>query len=199
MICELVNDDGTVTKGQQVLDFADRHKLVHVTIADMIAYRQAREKLVERVGQFSWETPVGPATGYAYRTPFDPFTHLALVYGSIGDGRNVLTRFHKANLLEDIFAGSKSANAALKRFQAEGQGVLVYLRDGAAGVPVTPAPGADNSDDMRNKIWREVGVGAQILRDLGVHSIRNLSATPRSFVGVSGFGIEIAGSVPLEG
>lgn len=198
VICELVNDDGTVTKGQQVVDFAERHKLVQVTIADMIAYRQGREKLVERISQFHWETPFGGVTGYAYRSPFDPFTHLALVYGSIGDGKNVLTRFHKANILEDLFAGSKSANAALRRFQAEGQGVLVFLRDGAAGVPVAPVPGADTSDDKRNELWREVGVGAQILRDLGVTSIRNLSSSPRAFVGVSGFGIEIAGSEKLE-
>ncbi len=94
MICELVNDDGTVTKGKQVTDFAARHGLKLVTIADMIAYRQAREKLVERVATFPIETSIGKLTGYAFSTPFDEVQHLALVHGQVGDGRGVLTRLH---------------------------------------------------------------------------------------------------------
>jgi 3,4-dihydroxy 2-butanone 4-phosphate synthase / GTP cyclohydrolase II len=197
VICELVNDDGTVTKGQQVVDFAARHNLKHVTIADMIAWRQAREKLVERVSQFPVESPIGTMQGYAYRTPFDPVYHLAFVYGGIGKGENVLARFHKPNIMNDIFQAPPAIGKALERFKAAGSGVIVYLRDGTAGVPATPLdPGS--SDAMRNERWREVGVGAQILRDLGVSSIRNLSSSSRSFPGLSGFGIEITGTDTLE-
>jgi 3,4-dihydroxy 2-butanone 4-phosphate synthase / GTP cyclohydrolase II len=198
VICELVNDDGTVTKGKQVTDFAVKHGLRHVTIADMIAYRQAREKLVERVSQFTVESPIGPLQGYAFKTPFDPVYHLAFVYGSIGRGENVLTRLHKPNIMKDIFQAPPSITKALERFKKEGSGVLVYLRDGTAGVPAAPLGATSSSDDVRNERWREVGVGAQILRDLGVTSIRNLSSSSRSFPGLSGFGIEITGTETLE-
>jgi 3,4-dihydroxy 2-butanone 4-phosphate synthase/GTP cyclohydrolase II len=197
VICELVNDDGTVTKGRQVADFAERHGLKHVTIADMIAWRQAREKLVERVSQFSVETPIGPMTGYSYKTPFDPVQHLAFVFGSVGAGSDMLVRFHKPNVMTDIFQPSPSLTKTLARFKAEGRGVVVYLREGAAGVPVTPLAEAVSSDDIRTRQWREVGVGAQILRDLGVASIRNLSTTNRQYPGLAGFGIEILGTEPL--
>jgi 3,4-dihydroxy 2-butanone 4-phosphate synthase / GTP cyclohydrolase II len=197
VICELVNDDGTVTKGRQVADFAVKHGLKHVTIADMIAWRQAREKLVERISQFTVETPIGPMTGYAYRTPFDPVHHLAFVHGGIGDGSDLLVRFHKPNAMQDIFQISPSLTKSLERFRAEGRGVLVYLREGAAGVPVTPLSEVASSDDLRTKQWREVGVGAQILRDLGVTSIRNLSASNRAYPGLAGFGIEILGTESL--
>lgn len=198
VICEMVNDDGTVTKGRQVAEFAARHKLRHVTIADLIAWRQAREKLVERVAQFSCDTPIGPLRGYAYRSPFDPVQHVALVHGEIGEGRDVLVRFQKPNVLQDMFTGSRAANAALKRFEAEGRGVLVFLRDGAAGVPVEPLDQARSAEESRTQLWREVGVGAQILRDLGVTSIRNLSSTPREYVGVAGFGVELLAHEPLD-
>jgi 3,4-dihydroxy 2-butanone 4-phosphate synthase / GTP cyclohydrolase II len=197
VISELVNDDGTVTKGQQVADFAAKHGLKHVTIADMIAWRQAREKLVERVSQFTVETPIGPMTGYAYKTPFDPVHHLAFVYGGIGNGTDILARFHKPNVMRDIFQPSPSLEKSLEHFKAEGRGVVVYLREGAAGVPVTPLAGA-TSDDLRTRQWREVGVGAQILRDLGVRSIRNLSASNRAYPGLAGFGIEILSTIALN-
>lgn len=197
VISELVNDDGTVTKGQQVVDFAEKHRLARVTIADLIAYRQAREKLVERVNTFAVETAIGTLTGHAFTTPFDEVQHLALVYGDVADGKSVLTRLHRANAITDVFGGGKSVEAALQRFRQEGRGVLVYLRDGTAGVPsASLAP--QNSDQQRAQAWREVGLGAQILRDLGVKSIRNLSTTGnRAFVGLAAFGIEIAGTEAL--
>ena len=107
VISELMNDDGTVMKGEQVARFAAAHKLKHVTIADMIAYRQAREKLIERVSTFTTESPIGPLQGYAYRSPFDSIAHVAFVYNGIGDGKNVLTRLHKPNIVKDIFTGPK--------------------------------------------------------------------------------------------
>ena len=198
VISELVNDDGTVTKGEQVTDFAKKHGLKHITIADLIAYRQAREKLVERISQFTVDSPIGPLQGYAYRTPFDDIYHVAFVFGAIGDGKKIPVRFHRPNIVNDLFGGAASIGKALEKFKGDGRGVLVYLRDGAAGVPVTPIGQDGSSDALRNKQWREVGVGAQILRDLGIVSIRNLTSTARSYVGLSGFGIEIVTSEPME-
>src|SRR3954454_896811 len=199
VISELMNDDGTVMKGEQVARFAAAHKLKHVTIADMIAYRQAREKLIERVSTFVTESPIGPLQGYAYRSPFDPIHHAAFVYNGIGDGRNVLTRFHKPNIVRDIFTGSKRLQAVLEHFRTAGSGVLVYLRDGAAGVPVAPLDAPKSAEADRNRQWREVGVGAQILRDLGVTSIRHLPSSVHDYKGLSGFGIEIVSNEHLEG
>ena len=108
----------------------------------MISYRQAREKLIERVSTFTVDSPIGQLDGYAYRSPFDPIHHVAFVYKGVGNGQNVLTRFHKPNIIKDIFFGSGRIHAALEQFKKNGSGVLVYLRDGAAGVPVAPiSPG----------------------------------------------------------
>jgi 3,4-dihydroxy 2-butanone 4-phosphate synthase/GTP cyclohydrolase II len=198
VICELVNDDGTVMKGAQIRAFSEKHALRQITVADLIAWRQAREKLVERVATFPVKTEHGELTGHAYVTPFDSVQHFAFVLGKIGDGQDVPARLHRADVIGDIFGGGKSINAALKRFAREGRGVLVYLRDGSAGVPVVRAGAELDSEVKRNQAWREVGLGAQILRDLGVASIRNLTSSTRAFVGLSGFGIEITGTEPLE-
>ena len=198
VISELMNDDGSVMKGEQVARFAAQHKLKHVTIADMIAYRQAREKLIERVSTFVTDSPIGPLQGYAYRSPFDSIAHVAFVYGGVGDGRNVLTRFHKPNIVKEIFTGPKRIQSVLERFKKEGRGVLIYLRDGAAGVPVEPLPSESSAEADRNRQWREIGVGAQILRDLGVTSIRHLTSSVHDYKGLSGFGIEIGANEQLE-
>ena len=110
----------------------------------------------------------------------------------------MLTRLHRANVIADTFGGGKAISTALQRFKASGRGVLVYLRDGTAGVPLQTIEGETASEDARQKQWREVGLGAQILRDLGVSSIVNLSSKSRSFVGLGGFGIEIVKTEPLE-
>jgi 3,4-dihydroxy 2-butanone 4-phosphate synthase/GTP cyclohydrolase II len=198
VISELMNDDGSVMKGEQVARFAAQHKLKHVTIADMIAYRQAREKLIERVSTFVTDSPIGPLQGYAYRSPFDSIAHVAFVYNGVGDGKNVLTRFHKPNIVKDIFTGHKRMQIVLDHFKKAGRGVLVYLRDGAAGVPVEPLPDETTAEADRNRQWREVGVGAQILRDLGVTSIRHLTSSVHDYKGLSGFGIEIIANEQLE-
>jgi 3,4-dihydroxy 2-butanone 4-phosphate synthase/GTP cyclohydrolase II len=198
VICELVNDDGTVTKGRQVADFAGRHGLKHVTIEDLIAYRLQRESLIERVSSFTVDSPIGPLQGHAYRSPFDPVYHVAFVHGAIGSGKDVLTRFHRPNLMTDLFGGSRTVKAALDRFKAHGTGLLICLRDGAAGVPVEPIGDTGSSEQKRMANWREVGVGAQILRDLGVTSIRNLATKSRQYVGLSGFGVEITATEMLD-
>ncbi|HEY3911645.1 MAG TPA: 3,4-dihydroxy-2-butanone-4-phosphate synthase [Stellaceae bacterium] len=199
-ICELVNDDGTVMRGPQVGAFARKHALKQISVADLIAYRQAREKLVTRVAEFKVASEIGELAGYAYLTPFDKVHHYAFVYGEIGDGAGVPTRLHRANVLEDVFGGAKPVHAALDHFKAAGQGVLVYLRDGASGVPASAVGDeATHSERERNVQWREVGLGAQILRDLRISSIQLLATRSRTYVGLAGFGIEIIDTVPLEG
>ena len=192
VICELANDDGTVMKGEQIEAFAATHRLKRISVADLIAHRQSREKLVERLGTFPVRTEHGHLTGYAYSTPFEEVQHYAFVLGRIGDGRDILARLHRANVLTDVLGGGQTIRASLERFAKEGRGVLVYLRDGTAGVPLTSfSEKREGSDEERNRLWREIGLGAQILRDLGVSSIRNLATGSRSYVGLSGFGIEI--------
>jgi 3,4-dihydroxy 2-butanone 4-phosphate synthase/GTP cyclohydrolase II len=201
VICELVNDDGTVMRGPDVTAFAERHGLKRVSVADLIAYRQAREKLVERVGEFPVSTEIGTLTGYAYVTPFDKVHHMAFVYGRIGDGEGVLARLHRANVIGDVFDGAKTIRAALERFKREGRGVIIYLRDGTAGVPITAIPHAGHSaaEELRTRQWREIGLGAQILKDLGISSIRLITSSKRTYVGLAGFGIEIVSTEPFAG
>ncbi|TDT93554.1 3,4-dihydroxy 2-butanone 4-phosphate synthase/GTP cyclohydrolase II [Azorhizobium sp. AG788] len=200
VIAELVNDDGTVKRGPQVNAFADEHGLLRISVADLIAYRQAREKLVTRTAEFPVPTLVGEMQGYSYITPFDQVNHLALVHGRIGDGENVLVRLHRADPVADAFTGAKGLQKALERIRQEGRGILVYLRDGTVGVPPTAMGSEKTSSEMeRDQHWREVGLGAQILRDLGVTSIRLLASKTRTYVGLSGFGIEIKETEPLEG
>jgi 3,4-dihydroxy 2-butanone 4-phosphate synthase/GTP cyclohydrolase II len=198
-ICELVNDDGTVMRGPQVASFAKKHGMKRISVADLIAYRQAREKLVTRVAEFTIETEAGQFIGYAYVTPFDKVHHYAFIYGEIGDGRNVPTRLHRGNVVEDVFGGAKSVHAALARFKRAGRGVLVYLRDGTSGVPTAAiAEDSTPAELERSRQWKDIGLGAQILRDLGITSIRLYATRSRSYVGLAGFGIQIAATEPLE-
>lgn len=201
VIAELVNDDGTVQRGPQVTAFSEKHNLTRISVAELIAYRQAREKLVTRAAEFPVPTIVGELQGYSYVTPFDPVNHLALVKGRIGDGEKVLVRLHRADAIADAFSGGKVLQKSLERIEAEGRGVLVYLRDGTSGVPAV-AMGQNSekstSELERDRHWREVGLGAQILRDLGIQSIRLLSSKTRTYVGLAGFGIEILGTETLD-
>jgi 3,4-dihydroxy 2-butanone 4-phosphate synthase/GTP cyclohydrolase II len=207
LLAELVNDDGTVKRLPELMAFAREHGLKIISIADLIAHRQQRERLVERVGTFDVETEIGPAHAVAYATPFDDLQHVALVFGDIGDGQGVPVRIHREQVIDDVFGGrgGRETNLiakALRRIQADGRGVLIYLREGTPGVPVVglqqqaaaePAP-AEGSEAIRKRQWREVGVGAQILRDLGIRSIKLLATQQRQYVGLSGFGIAIAGT-----
>jgi 3,4-dihydroxy 2-butanone 4-phosphate synthase/GTP cyclohydrolase II len=201
VLSELMNDDGSVMRGRQVAEFAAKHDLKRLSIADLIAYRQAREKLVERVGEFPVASPIGPLQGYAYVTPFDATHHMAFVYGRLGEGTNILTRLHRADVIGDVFGGAKTINAVLSRFKEEGRGVIVYLRDGTAGVPVTAIPknGETESEAARIRQWREIGLGAQILKDLGINSIRIVTSKKFTYVGLGGFGIEIVSTEAVDG
>ena len=203
VVAELVNDDGSVKRLPQLIPFAEEHGLKLVSIADIIAYRQRRERLVERVAEFEVETEIGTAKGIAYSTPFDSVQHLALVFGDINDGTAVPVRIHRENIIEDVFANTSSAgdstiSRALRRFQSDRRGILLYLREGSSGVPTwalgesrVSADDEPNSEATRARDWREVGVGAQILVELGVSSITLLATRRRTYVGLAGFGIEL--------
>ena len=155
---------------------------------------------MERVGEFPVESEIGRLQGYAYVTPFDKVHHMAFVHGRIGDGLGVPARLHRADVIGDVFGGAKPIHAALKRFKTEGRGVLVFLRDGTAGVPVSAIPrGPDSSEAARTRQWREIGLGAQILKDLGISSIRLLTSVKLTYVGLAGFGIEIQSTETLDG
>jgi 3,4-dihydroxy 2-butanone 4-phosphate synthase / GTP cyclohydrolase II len=198
VICELVNDDGTVKRGPQVIALAREHGLAMISVAQLIAYRQSRERLVEQVSRFAVMTKAGSAQGIAFRTPFDEVEQLALVFGNIGDGLNVPVRLHRENVLEDVFGDRQTLDAAFDIFKREGRGVLVYLQEGTAGVPASHLSAEQTpAESQRQQTWRDIGLGAQILRDLGVSSIRLIASSERHYVGLSGFGIEIADTIRL--
>lgn len=200
VICELVNDDGTVKRGPQVMAFAREFGLKIISVADLIAYRQRRERLVEQTAQFDVETAIGKAKGFSYVTPFDQVEQLALVFGDISSGKNIPVRLHRENVLEDVFGTRATLSKVFDVFKREGKGVLVYLQEGAAGVPAGQlATEKSGRAAQRQQSWRDVGLGAQILRDLDVSSIRLVSSSNRHYVGLAGFGIEISETIKLEG
>ena len=197
VICELANDDGTVMKGALIAAFAQKHGLKQITVADLIAYRQLREKLVERVHSFPVKTAFGEMTGHVYITPFDDTQHFAFVMGKLGDGEKVPARLHRADVVADVLGGASSIQCALRRFQQDGRGVLIYLRDGTAGVPIKSVE-EEGSDALRSQQWREVGLGAQILRDLGVGDMILLTQSPARMSALEGYGLRVVASRSIE-
>lgn len=200
VLAELVNDDGTVKRGADIAAFADEHGLRNVSVADLIAYRQRNERLVERVAEFPIETHAGTAHAIAYRTEWDSMEHLAIVFGDIRNGRDVAVRLHLESVVDDVFGAQSGLDRIAERLAKVG-GVIVYLREGAVGVARSgsrPRDAVFVGDDshesaaLRDAEWREIGLGAQILRDLGVTSIRLLASRERRYVGLDGFDIAIA-------
>ncbi len=206
VIGELVNDDGTVKRLPDCRAFATEHGLKIVSIADLIDYRQQREHLVERVTVFPVDTPAGRAEAHVYKTPFDNLQQVALVFGDTAGPVPVLARIHREQVVADLFVrapGEEPTRRALERIGREGRGVLIYLRDGLAVPPRALEPESGDHEDhgsaqARRDRWREVGIGAQILRELGITRIRLLSSSQRQYVGLDGFGIEITATEPLE-
>jgi 3,4-dihydroxy 2-butanone 4-phosphate synthase/GTP cyclohydrolase II len=198
VICELVNDDGTVKRGPQVSAFAAEHGLKQVSVADLIAYRQRKESLVERIDEFDIDTPGGKARAYIYTLPWEVMQHLAIVFGDIRDGVEVPVRLHPEDVTCDVFGSDDRLRQFMRTLGEGGRGVIVYLREGSVGVGQRQsrhrtAGDREAHDEALNREseWREVGLGAQILRDLGISSIRLLSSRERHYVGLEGFGIEI--------
>jgi 3,4-dihydroxy 2-butanone 4-phosphate synthase/GTP cyclohydrolase II len=201
LLAEIVNDDGSVKRLPELLEFAAVHKLKITSIADLITHRQRREHLVERVREFTVKTSIGTARAFAYKTKFEDAEHLALVFGRIDGQRTAAVRIHREKLIEDIFGPqddhpSRLLEAALKRIHDLGGGVFIYLRSGFVGVPLDTLtnPMAASRADARRAEWLEIGVGAQILRDLGVGKIRIIAGREVDYVGVSGFGLTLEGT-----
>ncbi|HEV7254837.1 MAG TPA: 3,4-dihydroxy-2-butanone-4-phosphate synthase [Mesorhizobium sp.] len=195
VICELVNDDGTVTRGPQVAAFAEKHGLRQVSVADLIAWRQREEALVERVASFDIDTAAGRARAHAYTLPWDPMQHLAIVWGDIRDGEDVPVRLHTEDVVADVFGHGEALRMAMEKMGTERRGVLVYLREGSVGVAGSGPRGRGERHEeaiSRENEWREIGLGAQILKDLGIRSIELLASRERHYVGLEGFGIQIA-------
>lgn len=195
LLAELVNDDGTVQRLPQLVEFAAEHKLKIITIADLIAYRQTREQLVERTNEFEVKSPIGVARGLSYRTKFEDAEHLALVFGDISQMDAVPVRIHREKLIDDVFGPQTDhpknlLDASLERIQQLGGGVLIYLRTGFAGVPHENLSGQSKEEERRSE-WLEVGVGAQILRDLNVSRICLIAGREVDYVGVGGFGLTL--------
>jgi 3,4-dihydroxy 2-butanone 4-phosphate synthase/GTP cyclohydrolase II len=200
LLAEIVNDDGTVKRLPQLVEFAREHRLKLTSIADLIAYRQRREHLVERVREFTVRTSIGPARAFAYKTKLEDAEHLALVFGRIEPNRSIGVRIHRERLIEDVFGPqgdhpAKLLDLSLDRIAALGAGVLIYLRSGFIGVPLdTLDKPAINKESARRAEWLEVGVGAQILRDLGARRVRIIAGREVDYVGVTGFGLVLEGT-----
>ncbi len=204
VLAEVVNDDGTVKRLPQLIEFAREHNLKIVSIEDLIAYRARNESFIKEVDSF--QVPVGgrTATAYVYETPFDPIQHLAIVFGDVAEQPDVLVRIHRANPISDLVSrgpDSKSwLETTLRKVGTADRGVFLMIRDPAVARPdgSLASDGEEKhlSARQRKERWREIGVGAQILRDLKVRSIRLLTSQETQYVGLQGFGIEITGREP---
>ena len=200
-----MNDDGTVKRLDSLVEFAREHDLRIISIADLIAHRQRREQLVERTREFRVNTSIGRARAYAYRTKFEDAEHLALVFGRIDSGP-VPVRIHRERLVEDIFGpqtqhDSSLLDLSLAHLARLGGGVLIYLRSGFVGVPLDSLDDSQpqSREHARKAEWLEVGVGAQILKDLGLSAIRILAARDIDYVGLDGFGLTVEGTELFTG
>lgn len=207
VLSELMNEDGTVMRGPQVAKFADDHGLKRISVAQLIAYRQRQESLIERVSEAEVTTSVGIAKAITFKTPWDPMHHLAVVFGDIRDGRDVLARMQIESVLDDAFGASDTLHKALAMIAERERGVIVYLREGSVGVAhvarrsqVTQLSEHEDHDSAyaRRSEWLEIGLGAQILRNLGIESIELLASRERHYVGLEGFGIRITKTAIIE-
>jgi 3,4-dihydroxy 2-butanone 4-phosphate synthase/GTP cyclohydrolase II len=215
VICEIVLEDGTMARLPELREFAAKHDLALVTIADLIAYRRRMESQVEKVAEAKIPTAHGEFTAVGYESVLDGIDHVALVRGDIGDGENVLVRVHSECLTGDVFGSRRcdcgpQLDAALAAVAAEGRGVVLYVRGHEGrGIGLMHKLQAYQLQDKGSDTLdanlalglpadaRDYGTGAQILVDLGIRSMRLLSNNPGKRVGLEGYGLEIVGRVPL--
>ena len=215
VICEVMNEDGTMARVPQLAKFAKRHGLRLITIADLIKYRMHTESLVKRVATAKMPTEYGDFRVHAFENQLDHQTHVALVRGEIGDGDDVLVRVHSSCLTGDGLHSIRcdcgaQLDAAMRKIADEGRGVLLYLNQEGRGIGLANKIRAYELQDegfdtveANERLGfkadqRDYGMGVQILRDLGVRTMRLMSNNPRKLVGIEGYGLSIAEWIPLE-
>ena len=214
VICEIMKEDGTMARMPELEEFAEQYNIPLVTVADLIEFRMHQESLIRPVGQAKLPTEYGEFDILAYENDLDEATHLVLRHGEISPDKPTLVRVHRSNLLSDVFGldlarSRHKLDLAMKRIVQEGAGVILYLRGEMNALEsgeslqhycnekTSPLSGQRTPHGMKMD-FRDYGVGAQILADVGARKLRVLTNTPLFFKGLAGFGLEITESVPLE-
>jgi len=214
VICEIMDEDGTMMRLPRLREFAAKHRLKLITVKDLIAYRMRHEKLVERVAEFKLPTMQGFFKGYAYESKVDGITHVAMVMGDVGDGTNILVRVHSECLTGDALHSVRcdcaaQRDAALEMIAQEGRGVFLYLHQEGRGIGLANKLKAyalqdAGADTVEANVAlglpidkRDYGIGSQILVDLGVREMRLMTNNPTKIVGLEGYGLRIVERVSI--
>ncbi|WP_051348610.1 3,4-dihydroxy-2-butanone-4-phosphate synthase [Peribacillus kribbensis] len=210
VICEIMNEDGSMARVPDLKDIALKHDLKLITIAELIRFRNRNEKLVTREVEVDLPTKFGEFRAIGYTNPIDKLEHLALIKGEWAPGEPVLVRVHSECLAGDVFGShlcdcGPQLHASLAQIQAEGKGVLVYMRQDSRGTSLLDKLWSYKSSETPASLetgsapeLRDYGIGAQILRDLGIEKMRLLTNNPKKITGLTGYGLEIVESVPIQ-